>query len=137
MESVDWHKYFMDIAVAVSVKSKDPNTKVGSVIVDGNNRIISTGYNGFPAGMVENDYLWSKENKKKFVCHSELNAILYAKVDLSGCTLYTTLSPCNECAKVIAASKIKQVFYGELKNNEITNEIFKLCGIVMEKVTCV
>lgn len=125
---MDWNNYFLDIATVVSTKSKDPNTKVGAVLVSEDNRIISTGYNGMPAGIEEKPEMWERPMKYDYVLHAELNAIVYA--NKPGYKIYSTMFPCKECAKVIAAAGIKEVYY--LKNdyeNEITKEIFRKCKI--------
>lgn len=110
-------------AIVASIRSKDPSRKVGCVIVDKNNRIISTGYNGFPAGVNEKDFTWNKksnnysETKYAYVIHAEANAILHKDQSyLKGSSLYVTLFPCNECAKMIVSKKIKKVYYLEDSN---------------------
>lgn len=114
---LSWDEYFMSIAVLASRRSKDPNTQVGCCIANNRNVIISIGYNGFPRNCGENDFPWDREGKLEdtkyaYVVHSELNAILNSKQsDLSDCKLYVSLFPCNECAKAIIQSGIKQVYY--------------------------
>ena len=114
---LSWDEYFMGIAVFTSLKSKDPNSKVGAVIVNYKNRIVGTGYNGFPAGSKEDSFSWDREGewiqtKYPFVVHAEANAILSATThDLSQTKIYTTLFPCNECAKFIAQKEISEVIY--------------------------
>ena len=117
---ISWNEYFMGIAQVVRARSKDPNTKVGACIVK-DNRILSTGYNGFPHGCSDEEYPWSKDdedvtkNKYFYVTHAELNAILNARQSVEGATLYVTLFPCNECAKAIIQSGIKKVIYMRIK----------------------
>lgn len=77
---------------------------------------------------------WKKPEKYKFVVHSEANAIMQTNRDLQGCAMYVTLSPCNECAKLIASKGIKKVYYVELRQDNYTDIIFKECGIQMEKL---
>jgi len=127
----DWDTYFMGIADAVSKRSKDPSTQVGAVLVDIENRIIGTGYNGMPPGMKESNKLWNTTVKFSFVIHSEMNAILHSVKSPYGATLYCTMYPCQECAKLIASSKIKQIFYRDDKYlNNISEDMFKRCGII-------
>lgn len=97
----NWDKYFLEIAKTVSIKSKDPSTKVGAVVVDNNNRIISTGFNGFPVGVKETPERWERPEKYSWVCHAELNALVYAGREARGATLYCTHKPCENCAKYI------------------------------------
>lgn len=114
---LSWDQYFMGIAMLSAERSKDPNTQVGACIVDENNKILSMGYNGMPTGCSDDEMPWGKagsalENKYFFVCHAELNAILnYSGGSLKGATCYSTLFPCNECAKAIIQSGIKRVVY--------------------------
>ena len=131
---MNWNTYFMNIANDVKNRSKDTVTKVGAVIVNENNELVSTGYNGFPKGMEELETDWVSVNKHMYVIHAEANAILYAKRDLKGCKIYTTLSPCNNCAKLIAASGIKEVYYSTLRFDDGTVNLFRKCKIKMEKI---
>ena len=113
---ISWNDYFMALAILASQRSKDPNTAVGASIVDEENRIVSVGYNGFPNRCSDNILPWSREGdsldtKYIYVCHAELNAILLANKKLDNCTIYCTLTPCNECAKLIIQSGIKKVVY--------------------------
>ena len=112
---ISWDEYFMGVAVLASKRSKDPNTQVGACIVDERNIILSTGYNGFPYGCSDDEYPWEREGedtKYPFVVHSELNAILNSNgKSLSGAKLYVSLFPCNECAKAIIQSGIKEIIY--------------------------
>ena len=112
---ISWDEYFMGIALLAAMRSKDPNTQVGACIVDDNNIILSTGYNGFPKGCSDDEFPWDRtgeETKYPFVVHAELNAILNSGgKDLRGARLYVDLFPCNECAKAIIQSGIKEVVY--------------------------
>lgn len=112
---ISWDEYFMGVALLASKRSKDPNTQVGACIVDENNIILSTGYNGFPFGCSDDAYPWERQGedtKYKYVVHAELNAILNANgKSLKGAKLYVDLFPCNECAKAIIQSGIKEVVY--------------------------
>lgn len=107
----------MGIAIFTSLRSKDPSSKVGAVIVNAQNHIVGTGYNGFIAGVDESRFSWEREGewihtKYPYVVHAEANAILSSTTeDLRNCRIYTTLFPCNECAKHIAQKKIGEVIY--------------------------
>lgn len=105
-----WADRFMALAEHVSGWSKDPSTKVGCVIVDRQNRVVSLGFNGFPRGVrdEESRYL-DRETKLLFVAHAERNALDNAPLSVEGCTLYTLLLPCNECAKSIIQKGITKV----------------------------
>lgn len=111
-----WDYRFLDLAKFVSDWSKDPSTKVGAVIADHNNRIVSIGYNGFPAGLEDDKRLNDRETKYKIIVHAEANAILFSNTNLFGCTLYTyPFQPCSRCAGLIIQSGIKKVI--SPKNN--------------------
>ena len=121
---ITWDEYFMGIAILAAKRSKDPNTQVGACIVSQDNIIISTGYNGMPKGCSDDEFPWQRtgedenETKYPFVVHAELNAILNANGrDLRGSRLYVALFPCNECAKAIIQSGIKEVIYLSDKYN--------------------
>ena len=114
---ISWNEYFMGVALLAAERSKDPNTRVGACIVDKENRILSTGYNGFPHGCSDDEFPWNRdesegETKYQFVVHAELNAILNASgKSLAGSKVYVALFPCNECAKAIIQSGISEVIY--------------------------
>ena len=115
---ISWDEYFMGVAMLAGHRSKDPNSQVGACIVSDDNKILSMGYNGMPAGCSDDEFPWNREaedpyNSKYFyVAHSELNAILnYRGGSLEGAKLYVTLFPCNECAKAIIQCGIRTVIY--------------------------
>lgn len=113
---ITWDEYFMAVAKLAGLRSKDPNSQVGSCIVSTDNKILSMGYNGFPLGCSDDEYPWAREGepldtKYVYVTHSELNAILnYRGGNLEGAKIYVSLFPCNECAKAIIQSGIKETF---------------------------
>lgn len=114
---LNWDQYFMGVALLAAQRSKDPGSQVGACIVNGDNRILSVGYNGMPTGCQDDEMPWSREggfleSKYAFVCHAELNAILNNDGgSLKGARLYATLFPCNECAKAIIQAGIRTVVY--------------------------
>lgn len=116
-EYLSWDEYFMGIALLSAMRSKDPSTQVGACIVNSDNRILSVGYNGMPRCCSDDEFPWDKNedalnSKYLYVCHAELNAILNCAVgSVRDCIVYTTLFPCNECAKAIIQSGIKEVVY--------------------------
>lgn len=120
---LSWDEYFMGIAALSALRSKDPSTQVGACIVDGDRRILSMGYNGMPRCCSDDEFPWDKQeglaSKYLYVCHAELNAILNCHSgSVKGCTVYTTLFPCNECAKAIIQSGIAEVIYKEDKYSD-------------------
>lgn len=107
-----WDQRFFDLAGYIADWSKDPSTKVGSVVVDPKTRrIISTGFNGFPAGVEDtHDRLENRAIKYEMVVHAEQNALVWAGARAQGCTLYVTpLPPCARCAVVIIQAGIARV----------------------------
>ncbi|MEW5795502.1 MAG: dCMP deaminase family protein [Candidatus Zixiibacteriota bacterium] len=134
---LSWEEYFMAVAQLSARRSKDPNTQVGACIVNTNKRIIGIGYNGFPTGCSDDELPWSREGnlldtKYPYVCHAEMNAITNAsnKPDLDGATMYVSLFPCNECAKLIVQVGIKEVVYLEDKYPD--KDIFIAAGRILK-----
>ena len=141
---ISWDEYFMGVAILASMRSKDPNTQVGACIVSQDNKILSMGYNGFPIGCSDDEFPWSREaegldSKYLYTTHSELNAILnYRGGSLEGATIYVTLFPCNECAKAIIQSGIKEVVYWEDKYADTdgvkaSKKMFELTGVKIRR----
>jgi dCMP deaminase len=144
LDYLSWEQYFMGIALLSAQRSKDPSTQVGSCIVDRRNRIVGIGYAGFPSGCSDDELPWAREGapletKYPFVCHAELNAILnHISADLAGCTIYTTLFPCNECAKAIIQSGITEVVFISDKYRatdafQAAMTMFRLAGVQTRK----
>ena len=111
-----WDKYFLNIADAVALKSKDPSSKMGCVIVDPQHRPISFGYNGLIQGADESKLTLSERPMKYlFSTHSEMNAVLFAKQDLTGCTIYNRVATCDNCLKYCLQAGIKRFVYRKLR----------------------
>jgi len=114
---IGWDAYFMGVATLSAIRSKDDSSQVGACIVNQKNRIVGIGYNGLPIGCEDDDFPWEREGnyldtKYPYVVHAEPNAILNATVALDGARMYVTLFPCNECAKLIIQSGIREIIYG-------------------------
>ena len=129
MAHINWDEYFMSVALLSAKRSKDPNTKVGACIVNDKNRIIGIGYNGFPYGCSDEEFPWSNDEtgeyldqKYPYVVHAEANAILNSTRSLDGARIYVSLFPCNECAKLIIQSGIKEIVYMSDKYNGTKND---------------
>lgn len=130
-----WDEYFILIAQAVASRSHDAETQVGAVIVDENHRILSTGYNGFPPGCDDHNLPNLRPDKYPYMVHAELNAIASSRQDLRNATLYSTYSPCGECAKAIVTAGIKRVVYRTAYANDnfqFINKFFQECGLVFQ-----
>ena len=111
-----WDEYFMNIAEAVSKKSKDPSSQMGCVIVDTNKRVVSMGYNGLVQGANESKMTLSERPMKYyFVIHSEMNAVLFAHQDLTDCTIYNRVATCDNCLKHCLQAGIRRFVYKELR----------------------
>ena len=107
---MEWDEYYLNLAREVAKRSKDPSTQVGAVIVDENNVVRATGYNGFPRGVSEPYERWQRPTKYSYVIHAELNAILNSQLlPNNQYTIYTTHDVCHECAKAIIQAGIKRV----------------------------
>lgn len=139
-----WDEYFMGIALLSAGRSKDSNTQVGACIVNDENKILSVGYNGMPKGCNDDKMPWGRDGdllstKYPFVCHAELNAILNSSTGtVKGGRVYVTLFPCNECAKAIIQSGIKEVVYLEDKYADTdgvraSKMMFDMAGVKYKK----
>ena len=105
-----WDSRFMALASLVAGWSKDKSTQVGAVIVDKDKRIVSAGYNGFPRGTSDDTALLAdRDEKLRRTVHAEANAILFARRDLAGLTLYSTHCPCSKCMALIIQAGMTEV----------------------------
>jgi dCMP deaminase len=124
---ISWKEYFMIIAKISSLRSKDPSTQVGACIVK-DNKILGTGYNGFPRDIPSDSLPWDKcgnpeDTKYMYVGHAEENAILHCAmngVSAKGTILYTQWQPCARCTKSIIQSGIKEVIVHKKWDKEFT-----------------
>lgn len=133
----NWDIRFLQLADHVANWSKDPSTKVGAVIANDQHQVLSLGYNGFPRGVTDLKSRYEdRPTKLLFVAHAERNALDNAFTDVRGATLYTTLCPCNECAKSIIQRGIRRVISYtppadkfEVFNVKTTLTMFKEAGV--------
>lgn len=168
-DHISCEEYFMSLAELAAQRSKDPETQVGACIVNKEKVIVGIGYNGFPIlpprePPINNDdiFSWIRrkqsqkqdriDNKHMYVCHAEMNAIMLKNsTDVKGCTIYVSLVPCIDCAKLIIQSGItKVVFFSDkyaakseyiqskkmLQNANITCERFGERVVSEVKVMC-
>ncbi|MBN2540195.1 MAG: dCMP deaminase family protein [Bacilli bacterium] len=141
---IGWDEYFMGVANLSAHRSKDDTSQVGACIVNQRNRIVGIGYNGMPYGCDDNEFPWTREGgfletKYAYVVHAEANAILNSSTDLEGSRIYVTLFPCNECAKLIIQSGIKEVIYLEDKYHDsdvfkASRKLFNAAGVKMTQL---
>ena len=144
LDYISWDDYFMGVAMLSAKRSKDPSTQVGCCIVSEDKKIIGIGYNGFPKNISDDDLPWGREGeytetKYAYVVHAEANAILNSTKNLKGATAYVTLFPCNECAKLIVQSGIKEVLYlddihHDSKETVASRRILDLAGIKYRRI---
>ncbi len=109
----EWDDYFLEIAITVARKSKDPKCPVGAVIVSPDRLVLATGFNGLARGVFDSDELLTNTSEKlKWICHAEINAIFNAVrtgVSVVGCTIYVNKFPCFACCNATAQAGIKRV----------------------------
>lgn len=142
MKLTNWDYRFLDLAKFVSGWSKDPSTKVGAVIADQHNRIVSLGFNGFPKEIKDDHRINDRELKYQIIVHAEINAIMFANKSVNACTLYTyPFEPCSQCASIIIQSGIYRVIAP--RNNDprweksfkISRKLFKEASIEINYAT--
>ena len=124
MQHISWDEYFMSLAFLTAMRSKDPSTKVGACLVNNQQKIVGIGYNGFPRGCDDALLPWTREGsfastKYAYVVHAEINAVLNSS-NPAQTRCYTTLFPCNECAKVLIQAGITEFVYHEERDGEAT-----------------
>ena len=135
-----WDYRFMEIAIQISTWSKDPSTRVGAVITNNYHQIISTGFNGFPAQIEDNERLDDRQTKYRMIIHAEMNAILNCRdrSQLKGASMYVyPLMPCERCAAHIIQAGIKHVIFpypdaNDAKwgtENQMTLDMFREAGV--------
>lgn len=125
-----WDLRYLELAKFISSWSKDPSLKVGAVIADKDNRVVSLGFNGFARGVHDDENLYKdRDYKLKAIIHAEINAILFAKQQLNDCTLYTyPLPPCSNCSSLIIQSGVKRIV-APIMSDSIRERWGKSCEI--------
>ena len=141
---ISWDQYFMGVAKLSALRSKDPNTQVGACIINHDKRIVGIGYNGLPRGCDDHVFPWKSEGeyidtKYPYVVHAEANAILNATQNLNGASMYVTLFPCNECAKLIIQSGITEIVfesdkYKDSKEHQAAMKMFNAASVQLRHV---
>ena len=135
-ERIDWNEYFMSIALLISCRSPCERLHVGCVIVNKYNNIVSVGYNGFLPGAPHVSRVVN--NHEQSTVHAEQNSISYAAkcgVSVDGCSAYVTHFPCINCAKILASSGIKKIFYhNDYKNDKLVLDILKDINVTINKI---
>lgn len=138
---MNWQEYFLNIAEAVKIKSKDQRTQIGAVIVGKDNEIVSTGFNSFPRGINDNvEERQQRPEKYYWFEHAERNALYNAArigVSTKGTTMYLTCGiPCTDCAKGIISSGVSTIYCkteDTTKNREHWDEHAKRSLVMFEE----
>ena len=135
----NWDKRFIELAEYIAQWSKYKNRKVGAVIVDHKNRVISMGYNGWPRGAEDegHDELYDPKVKYYYVEHAERNAIYNSPISVEGCRMYLPWFPCTDCARAIIQCGITEVICRKPDFNDpdfgegfkISLELFEECNV--------
>ena len=133
---MSWDERYLGLAEYIAGWSKDPSTKTGAVIVRPNNTVVSIGFNGFPRGITDDERLNNRELKYELILHCEINALVTASRDVSGCTLYTwPFLSCSRCASVMIQAGIKKIVAPVNMNTrwaanlELSRELFAEAGV--------
>ena len=147
MERPSWDEYFIHIAHLVSQRSTCLRRQVGAVIVK-DKRILSTGYNGAPAGLRHCREAGCLREEQKVpsgqrheLCrglHAEQNAIIQAAlygVSIEGGSLYSTHLPCSLCAKMLVNARIYEIVYSDGYADELSLQILHEAGIALRKIS--
>ena len=121
----------MSLALIKSRHSRDPKTKVGCVITNAKNEIMSTGYNGFPKKVFDCTEKLDSSDKNPLMVHAEMNAILQTNVDLTGSVLYTTHFPCRDCLKHIAVVEPESIYF--IEDFYTSSEVKYTCDQITKK----
>jgi dCMP deaminase len=137
----NWDSRFLELARLVSTWSKDPSTQVGAVITR-DKFVVSLGFNGHPKGVIDSaERLEVREVKYRTIIHAEINAILTAKQDLEGCTIYLwPFMPCSQCGAAIVQAGIKRVVAPKSDNDrwaesfKFTTEMFGEAGVELVEI---
>tara|TARA_R110002020_G_scaffold55309_1_gene153560 strand:+ start:33653 stop:34114 length:462 start_codon:yes stop_codon:yes gene_type:complete len=134
MDRPSWNQYFMGLAHYCSLRSHDHETKVGCVIVDDNNHVVSLGYNGFCSHIDDAELPKTRPEKYPFMVHAEQNAIsnLVIKSHLS-LSAYITHRPCAVCSKLLWQNNVRKWFVEE------DSSVASLCGhdkTILELLIC-
>jgi dCMP deaminase len=146
---MDWNTYFLNMLPAIAAKSPDPRCKVGCVVVNADNSIVTTGHNGLPRKAQHLSERLENPLKAKWFSHAETNALLnHARQGgsgLKGCTLFCSFHPCSRCAVNIVQAGIARVVVDKAAHDQrmtaawaedmaLAGEILAECGVQVDWV---
>ncbi len=126
-----WDDYLMAMACLVAMRSPDPSTKHGCVVVDEKHRILGLGYNGFPRGG-KDIYPTTRPEKYPFMVHSEPNALLNCSIRPEGGSIYVTGIPCSSCMLLMVQAGITKIIYGQIGSAMVDNEAAQRTFMIAE-----
>jgi len=142
----EWDEYFLEIARLVATRSTCRRRNVGAVIV-GDKRLLTTGYNGAPAGLAHclevgclREKMGIPSGERQELCrglHAEQNAIIQAAlygVPIAGATVYVTCQPCTTCVKMLVNCKIRRIVTADDYPDEFARQLLTESGIKFEKI---
>jgi dCMP deaminase len=129
-----WDEYFLALAEQISRRSQDPSTRHGCVLVDADNRVISTGYNGPVAGLPNEIVPLERPAKYDWFIHAEDNAVAFARCDLRGATAYVTGAPCAACFRRFLQVGIRRIVYGDLDSACVTDSERAACELMARQL---
>lgn len=137
-----WDEYFLAIAQQISVRSPDPHTKHGCVLVDTSKRIVSTGYNGPVSGLPHELVPTTRPEKYDWYVHAEDNAVAFARADLRGTTAYVTGTPCAACFRRLLQVGVRRIVHGDRSSACLNEREIAAChamadalGVIWEELT--
>jgi dCMP deaminase len=130
-----WDEHFMDMAILVAQRSKDPSTKVGCVVVSEDKIVVATGYNGLPRGVEDRSERMERPAKYLWTSHAEENAVAQSArvgAKLKGGTAFVTHHPCSRCARSLIQAGVTRVVIGNGKTS-MPDEEFEVAAIMFKE----
>jgi dCMP deaminase len=130
-----WDEHFMDMAILVAQRSKDPSTKVGCVVVSEDKIVVATGYNGLPRGVQDRSERMERPAKYLWTSHAEENAVAQSArvgAKLKGGTAFVTHHPCSRCARSLIQAGVTRVVIGNGKTS-MPDEEFEVAAIMFKE----
>ena len=128
MERINWDDIYMTMTYLVAMKSEDPASKLGAIIVDEDNVLVSSGYNGLPRGIQVTPERLERPEKYFWFEHAERNAIYNAlrlNHSVRNAKMYTNGLPCMDCGRAIIQTGIKEVIFDnrwDIKQSDLWKE---------------
>lgn len=135
-----WDEYFMEITEIVATRSTCDRAFVGCILVNKDNRIVSTGYNGSLSGNPSCDEIGHTMRDGHCIAtiHAEMNALLYCAkegITVKGCKCYVTHFPCLNCTKALLQAGITEIYYkDDYRVDEYALELIKNNNIKLVKM---